>query len=440
MRLVSVLGIIAIAVMLIPTCPLVPAAPPASLPDLSVTSDDIEFLEFGSPVYYSYETEKYTAFTGDYITINVTIHNNGAVSSPPGNVTFYDNERFMATVPTTGWIPASGAENFSFAQYIWDTNLATVGNHTIRVNVAGPDGDSNPENNIAQEDIGIIGPYPVVGLSIDEPSPIATVTPTSEGIVNLTGHAYIDKGEEQVVDISLYANVDVGWKTILNPDKIRFISERQENFSVEVHVPAATSNLIYAKLTVEAIINIDGVVDTPKTQAMISVAPYFRLAVVPNAVTSEIAPAQSADFSVAIRNTGNAVDSYRLRIENRAELERNGWNFTTSQEIVAAVHPDETRTVKIMAHAPVDWAPWKSETTIIRLNVSSVNAPYHAPGINVSQTVSLKVHQSGFFMPGVAIILALPLVALAAAGVFWYVWRGRKKPKTVADYDKELNI
>ena len=438
MRIVSVLGIIAIAVMLIPTVSVVPAAPPASMPDLSVTSDDFELFQFSSPVFYSDETGKYIAFAGDYITINITIHNNGAVSSPTANVSFYDNDQFMATVPTAGGIPASGAENFSFAQYIWDTGLATVGNHTIRVEVAGTAGDSNPENNVAHQDIRVYRNFPFLSLSFDDSNPVVNVTPTSEGIVNLTGHARIDKTEDQSVNVSLDASVDVGWKTVLSPTNMRFISGPQEDFTVEIVVPAATSESILGKLTLNALIKMDGMWETTKTESLIRVAPYFRLAVVPDAEKSEIAPAQSADFSVTVTNYGNAVDSYKLQIENRNELEQKGWNITISQDSLNKMYPAESRTVRISAHAPTDWAPWKSETTTIRLNISSVDAPDF--GMNFSKTSNLTVRQNGFFLPGVAVVLALPLAALVAAGLFMYVRRGRKKPKTVADYDKELDI
>jgi len=181
-----------------------------------------------------------------------------------------------------------------------------------------------------------------------------------------------------------------------------------------------------------------GMWEATKTECLIRVAPYFRFAVEPGAATSEMAPAQSADLSVTITNFGNAVDSYKLQIENRNELEQKGWNITISQDSLTKMYPAETRTVRISARAPTDWAPWKSETTIIRLNVSSVNAPDF--GMNFSKTSNLTVRQNGFFMPGVALVLALPLAAIVAAGMFWYVRRGRKKPKTVSDYDKELNI
>jgi hypothetical protein len=426
-----VLPVAAVLLLLLPPfLPFGPGEGPPALPDLSVRPGDIHFSVFGEDV--EIVSQEYR-----FLTIGVFVHNAGPGTSTTANVTFFDNGRPLALVPITGNLTASGPGNETYVEFTWYIRDTPTGNHTIRLEVADPAGDANPADNAAEQTIVIHGRVPVISVKFNTASKRASVTATSAGIVAFTGSIEVDHTSGPA-DITLDANVDVGWSCKLNWTSLVMTDYSPHDFCLTVTIPPAARNSQFGNIRVSARATVDELSSTAETRAIISVDPYFCLTAAPAAAKVAVAPSENALFKLELRNTGNAVDSFSIDVVNAAALADQGWQARLSAAQLNRVSPDSKKTISIEMVPTEDWTPYIDKSACVEVVITSLNSRDFGPGVNT--TVLLSVVQKGFFMPSVGLIGLVALLAVIVGAVAIRAHRRRKKRKTVADYNRELHL
>ena len=410
--------------------PFGPAEEPPALPDLSVGPGDIRFSVLG---------EEVSRFSQEYgfVTIGVTVHNAGPGTSAAANVSFFDNGRFLALVPVSGNLTASGPGNATQAEFTWYIKDTPTGNHTIRIEVADPAGDANPTDNTVEQAIVIHGRVPVIAVKLNTAATRASVTATSAGIVMFTGGIAVDHNAGPV-EISLGASVSLGWDCRLNWTSLVVSDYSQQDFCLTVTIPPAARNSQFGNVRVSARATADGMSATAETQAIISVDPYFCLTAAPAAAKVTVAPSENAHFKLELRNTGNAVDSFSIEVANAAALADKGWLARLSAAQLSKVSPDSKKTITVEMVPNEDWTPYVDKSARIEVRITSLNSRVFGPEVNA--TVLLSVEQKGFFMPSVGLIGLIALLAVFVSAVALRFKRRCVKKKTVADFNRELGL
>jgi hypothetical protein len=403
---------------------------PEPLPDLYINGGDIRFYSFGYETYF-------VSHGFYYITVNVTVHNAGPVPTGPVDVSFYLDGRLVGTAPSDGNMSAYGPGNITHAEMALDLIHCEVGDHAVRVEAFDALGDADPADNSAERIFTIYPDPPAISIRFNTASQTAKVSPTSPGVVTFLGDLQVDYGEGPVA-ITLSASEEMGWHCQLSLSSLIVNDSFSHGFCVTVTVPAATSNAVFGQLTVNAVATAGGLTTDAHSRAIIAVDPYFVLVASARRSNITLTPGETAVFEVALQNNGNSVDGYSVEVEDRAELERRGWNVTISKETQSRVGAGENRTLTVVLRPRDDWAPYKNDAVNVKLKVSSLNSKNYYQDVNV--TLSLRVEQKGFFMPSVTLISIIALLAAAISGAAAYALRRRKKKKTAADFNRELHI
>jgi uncharacterized membrane protein len=266
----------------------------------------------------------------------------------------------------------------------------------------------------------------------------ASVTPTESGSVQFDGKVDVNLGDWGEAIISFRAYVDQGWAALVAPDTMAFTSDGEQNFNVTVIVPAASPANPSGQLKVEGSLRAGAEVTVATAQAIVIVKPYYRVSVESNEQQTDLALGEYAMLTVKVWNNGNSPDSFNLTLENLDGLRRAGWDVGLDRTMLARVQYNAYSTMRIKIGAPPDWSIYEDKTAVIRLVVSSINAADR--GDNVAATYTLSVRVRGFNMPAVEASLAVTAAIIAAVGAVVFKRRGRPKPKTVKDYQKELDL
>jgi hypothetical protein len=403
---------------------------PEPLPDLHITPENIVFQAGGRDV-------SFITLELDYLNIGVYIVNAGPAVSRSANVSFSDNGRWLGVIPVNGNITATEPDNWAYAEFTWNLGYVEAGNHTIRVSTIDARGDANLADNAAEVNITVHGRAPVVAVKFDTANRNAKVTATSPGSVTFSGSLVLDF-QNGPVDVTLHASTRAGWPCSLNVSTLSIADYHEHPFSVTVTVPAATLNSNYTTLEVEARATADGVSTMGHSQAIIAVEPYFCLTIAAKDSGVSASPGQAARFDLTLTNTGNAVDSFCITVTNLIELREEGWTVDLGDAAINKVSPGSNRTFTVTLSPIEDWVPYKNDVIHVRLNVGSLNSKDF--GAEVNATVLLTVEQKGFFMPSVGVNSLIILLAVLVSGTVAYSLRRRKRKKTAADYDRELNL
>lgn len=432
MRPLAVLAILAIAgpMACMPFADIGLAEPPAPLPDLSVSPEDIEFTFYGDPLEQG--------ISGLPIDIGITVRNAGQANSSSANVTIFIDDVYAATIHVMKNLTVEYPDNASTVHFTWDTTGAEPGNHTIRAVANDSAGDALAADNVAEKIIRIVSEYPVFSIALTPTVSEVTVTSVDSGTARFNGTVNTDLGDWTEAMVFLNPSVDIGWPASLTPNTFSFTGSDSRHFNVSVRVPpdALTSN--HATLKVDGWIVAGGYNGRATSQAIITVRPFYRVRVESEAPKKDLAIGGEAVLDVRVWNLGNAVDSFDLAVENLGELRSAGWGISLNKDMLAKVNPQEYRIMNIRIRAPQDWSIYEDRSVVIRLKVSSLNDA--ADGGNVSHVYSLTVRERGFNIPCTIASLGVTAVLVVFVAAVLFKKRGKTKVKTLKDYLKELNI
>jgi hypothetical protein len=118
----------------------------------------------------------------------------------------------------------------------------------------------------------------------------------------------------------------------------------------------------------------------------------------------QTSPGGAMDLKIKVRNDGNGDDMIHLEINNKDELEKNGWTmqlFRSEFDLPYA----QTITITIPVTTPVDWSAWKNEVTQIHFTVSSEQAQAGVMTEEVDYFIFIR--QTGIAVPGFEIPVIL---------------------------------
>ena len=114
------------------------AEPPAALPDMYITNDDIKLEYRGEPTD--------AGLPGALFEINVTVHNAGPGNSTSANVSLFIDGSFVAIQHVMQNLSSTFPGNESVVYLAWATGSAAPGNHTVLVTVNDTNGDRSEEH------------------------------------------------------------------------------------------------------------------------------------------------------------------------------------------------------------------------------------------------------------------------------------------------------
>jgi hypothetical protein len=404
---------------------------PSRLPDLSIEPQDISFSFYNDLLDYG--------LVGYPIDIGVLVHNSGPGNSSSANVSLFIDGGFFAIMHIMKNLTTEYPGNLSTVHFTWDTTGAASGNHTIRAVANDTAGDAAPGDNAAETVFRLYKNIPAVSMSLSPSSIEAVVTPTDNATVRFNGSVLVDLGEWGEAALYLFPSVDQGWAVSVSPPYLIFAGSEWQSFCVTAVVPAASTSMETAALKVDGFLRAGTMTSTARTQAIITVRPYYNVSAESETPQKDIGIDAVTVLTVKVHNLGNSVDSYAVKVENLDQLKADGWEVIVGSDSMPRVPTGEYRTLKITVRAPEDTTIYENNVGTIKLKFSSINAANR--GENVSASYSLVVRERGYNTPCLAGSIAVAAVVIvAAAAVAVLKRRGRPKQKTVNDYMKELNL
>ena len=258
-----------------------------------------------------------------------------------------------------------------------------------------------------------VNPVPVLAVRLDSANQNARVTESSPGIVTFTGQASIDKLPVEYCVVTLNSSTDIGWISLVSPSTAVFTSTTPQSFTCTVIVPPGTPNSEYGNLVINGRAVAGGMQSAATTKGIIAVDPYFRLNLSSATPYMEILPGRQAFLTVWLNNTGNAVDSFELEINNLKDLAAQHWIIVLVGGCIPKVSPGESKPFRIVAQSPREDALWKSEPMVIIIKATSQNAEDFQQV--VSTTFQLTVYVRGTWLPSLFPYgLLIPLAILVA--------------------------
>ena len=422
-RCTGTLRLLALCVLLSalvpPSAPAIADGSRAVQPDLYIPSNEVYMSTGQSEIYAGYIVWFY-----------VGICNRGPGVSSDANATLFDNGTPFATIPLEDNISVSEPINSTYFEYQWNTSGLLPGNHTILISVMDAAGDANiSDNNVTRYITVLPGPPPPTSISVNilEPTLEAAISETTQGTVIFKGTVSLELPPGVLATVHLETRVDAGWSAQASPSVLVIADDSLHSFKVSVIVPQATPSNIVACLTVEARTTNLGDELATSCYANITVKPYYRLLLESDMPYKEVEPGEPASFDIKCWNTGNSRDQFNITIDNRANLEKDGWKLTLNKTVLEMVYPNEYARFRLTATPPRGLSLFTSEQTTLILRVSSAGA--ERAHLGSSQTFALYVNQKGVnktVASGIATGIALVIVA--AVAVAWQSRRKRRAP------------
>ena len=254
-----------------------------------------------------------------------------------------------------------------------------------------------------------------LSISLDQSSQEATVTESQGCDVRFTGNVTMQLLPGQKATVTVEADVDAGWESLIEPAIMNFTGSGRQNFTAVVAVPynwpASTAGI----LRITAGTTVAGILFTAQAEGNVTVRPYFRPMMESNTGYGDIRPGGQAGFKLNVWNYGNAQDTFDLKVSDRPRPNRDGWEIRLNSTVLDNIPAGEYREVRINVNPPQDW-DWTlhiDETFIFNIQATSRGATGQgAPG--ATQSFPLYVSESGFNMP----VLAILMVAIAAVVSF----------------------
>jgi hypothetical protein len=248
---------------------------------------------------------------------------------------------------------------------------------------------------------GGANPIPMMSMSLYPSGVIASPNDFAPGAVAVGGTLTIDKMPAERIAVQVSAYIDTGWAVQCSPSVLVFANNKVTGFTAMVVVPAGTSSSQVGTLRVEAKGQGMGFVTHAVAQAIVQVAPYYKLYLDSPMAYKEIAPGSKTDFTLQILNMGNSIDTFDLVVLNYGDLAAKGWTVSFSSSSVWKVGAMQSKFVKVFVQAPMGfskWSAYKAEGTVIMMQAVSQNS--RDTGIVKEQTFPLIAYERGTYIPG----------------------------------------
>ncbi|MEM2977106.1 MAG: choice-of-anchor T family protein [Thermoplasmata archaeon] len=391
---------------------------PPPLPDIYLSDDDITITTL-------WGDSAPECILPDYLHVCATVHNRGPGEASSVNVSIYVDGRLVCILPLAGTLAADEPFNSGHVEYIWDATSLSFGEHTLRVEAGAPCGDANPGDNGASRGL-MVGWAPALLIRTDETTRTANSTPDGGEIVRFTGSVSVYDDSGGPVEVTLDASTDRGWDADILPRNMVFTNSSPQAFVATVLVPPGAGEPGITTLTINGMAFNGYFLDLASTMASIVIQPYCCFTVEPVRDWYPVGPGGVAGLEIAVTNTGNSIDSFRISIENQKELGRRGWEFIMERTTLARLSPGSKSSATLYIRAPAAGGG-RAE---IRLNVSSLNAEnMHSP-VSEVRTVTVEARK-GEPQP----VITLENAAAVLLLVFWVAvvvdllrWRKRLGP------------
>jgi len=248
---------------------------------------------------------------------------------------------------------------------------------------------------------GGANPIPMMSMALYPSGVVASPNDFAPGAVAVGGTLMIDKMPAERITVIVSAYVDTGWQVQCSPSILVFASNKVTGFTVTVIVPAGTPSAQVGVLRVEAKGQGLGFVTHAVGQAIVQVAPYYKLYLDSPLAYKEISPGSKTEFVLQILNMGNSIDTFDLLVLNYQDLATKGWTVSFSSSSVWKVGTMESKFVKVFVQAPMGfnkWSAYKAEGTVIMMQAVSQNS--RDTGYIKEQTFPLIVYERGTYIPG----------------------------------------
>jgi len=262
---------------------------------------------------------------------------------------------------------------------------------------------------------------PVAIITMDTVEQTANVGPGETGIVRFTGQVEVyivgPAEEGQIIVANLEANASFGWNTSINPTTLYFSvgSTETKCFEIEVRVPNFTSFATQGELVTSGTVTfMSGNESYPitETKGIISIAPYYLLEVEPLVINRTIKPGGSTEIELSIRNTGNAMEQFRISWDNKE-------SSITLRPSMTNIVISEGESVNITVQVSVD-EDCKGGDEKIKITVTAENSLVSGQTPAVQEVyLHLDIDKEASDTPGFTISDMFPVMALCLAIALW---------------------
>jgi len=387
-------------------------AQPAPLVDLYVTEQDVVLLVGGFPSAH--------AIPGELLIVNVTIHDAIGGNFSGANVSFYDGDTYLGTMPARGVPGGPGDADSCFSQLILDTGNMAGGIHTMRVEVIS-EGDINTANNSAGTNL-TIHDRPSVDVRFLQTVREVAVDNAAHVTVTFSGSAVVFNTEPGYLMVDLESSCELGWASICGPDALEYYfggdgpEWQTRDFTLYVIVPSGARADMPCNLTVKARVLGKGGTYEASGNVSVRVKPYDEPVISSDQSYQVIAQKQTATVTVRVQNAGNSVRSFEFGIANRAYLSID-WRIDIGNYSLAAMAPGECRNVTFNASVPDKFSIFVSYPAMFVVKVTSI-------GSNASSTPAEAMFYIYIYRHGpdylVCTILALVLIVLGIGMIYFF--------------------
>lgn len=217
-------------------------------------------------------------------------------------------------------------------------------------------------------------PIPAMAMALD-PSGVTTYpTDVQIGVAKVSGSVIMDKVPGERLIVALAGSIDTGWFVQCTPSQLVFTTNKITTFSVNIVVPMGTLSSQVGVLTIQATGSGVGFTLHTMSQVLITVAPFYLVYLDSPLAFKEVTPAHSTQFTVELKNWGNAQDSYDLYVQNLDELANKGWTVTFSSSSVARVGAMQSKFVTMFVQPAFTSTAYKYESTPIMVTAVSQNS------------------------------------------------------------------
>jgi len=281
-------------------------------------------------------------------------------------------------------------------------------------------------------------PLPAMAVALSPTGVMAYPTESVIGVARISGTVMMDKvpGERIVVTVS--GVVDIGWAVTVSPSQLVFYNNKIDTFEVTVVCWQGTPARSAGVLTIEAMGSGLGFAIQAMSQAMVIIAPYYRLFLDSPMGFKEITPARSLTFELEVLNWGNAEDSFDIWVGNMEELANKGWTVSFSTTTAARVGPGQSKYIKMFVQPAFSSTPYKAEGTSILVNGISQNG--REAGNTEQKMYQFVVYERGtyidvqvYFGLSLLIVILVPVAFVAR----YFILRRRARRQNLKETPKK---
>jgi len=266
-------------------------------------------------------------------------------------------------------------------------------------------------------------PVPVMAMSLS-PSGV-TVRPSdyAPGSEQVGGTLSVDKLPGERLAVTITASVDTGWAAQCAPTQLVFTAQNKVlGFTAYVTAPAGTPANLVGLLRVEAHASGLSMTVGAVAQAIVTVAPFYKLYLDSPNPYKEVPPGSRLGFVLDVLNMGNSVDTFELSIMNLDTLASKGWTVSFSTASVHKVGALDRKSVRLFVLAPQTTTIYKAEGTVIMVQATSEGS---REAHNVKDMIMpFVIYERGGYIDlygtGVGAIVLMAFLIPIVLGVRWF--------------------